>query len=252
MFINTINPALISILGLEIRYYGVVYVLGFLLVLLILNRQRTKLNLSKDEIYDYVFYLIIFTVAGARLFEIIFYDPLFYFSNPIEILMIWKGGLSFHGALIGVIAWTYIFTKKKKLHFYDVSDILVIPAAFMLFLGRIANFINGELIGKITNLPWGVKFQGYEGFRHPTQIYESMKNLLIFSILLLLKNKNLKKGTLTWLFVLFYGTIRFFIEFLKEQTSFILGIPVTQILSSLMVIMSLYFFIKKYQRKVYK
>jgi len=236
---------LISIFGLEIRYYGLVYVLGFLIILFILNRQKEKLKLSKDDVYDYVFYLIIFTVLGARIFEILFYEPLFYFSNPLEMLMIWHGGLSFHGALTGVVIWIYIFTKKKKLHFYDLSDILVVPVAFMLFLGRIANFINGELVGKITSLPWGVKFKGYEGFRHPTQIYEALKNLLIFFMLLLfLRNKNLKKGTLTWLFFLFYGTLRFLIEFLKEQDSFIFEL-VTQILSSLMVIVSLYFLLKK-------
>ena len=237
---------LISIFGLEIRYYGLVYVLGFLIILFILNRQKEKLKLSKDDVYDYVFYLIIFTVLGARIFEILFYEPLFYFSNPLEMLMIWHGGLSFHGALTGVVIWIYIFTKKKKLHFYDLSDILVVPVAFMLFLGRIANFINGELVGKITSLPWGVKFKGYEGFRHPTQIYEALKNLLIFFMLLLfLRNKNLKKGTLTWLFFLFYGTLRFLIEFLKEQDSFIFELPVTQILSSLMIVVSLYFLLKK-------
>src|SRR3989344_5732981 len=246
MFIHNINPVLISIFGLEIRYYGLVYVLGFLIILFILNRQKEKLKLSKDDVYDYVFYLIIFTVLGARIFEILFYEPLFYFSNPLEMLMIWHGGLSFHGALTGVVIRIYIFTKKKKLHFYDLSDILVVPVAFMLFLGRIANFINGELVGKITSLPWGVKFKGYEGFRHPTQIYEALKNLLIFFMLLLfLRNKNLKKGTLTWLFFLFYGTLRFLIEFLKEQDSFIFELPVTQILSSLMVIVSLYFLLKK-------
>lgn len=245
MFIHDINPVLISTFGFEIRYYGLIYALGFLLILFILNKERNKLNLTKDDVYDYVFYLIIFTVAGARLFEILFYEPLFYFSNPLEMLMIWHGGLSFHGALTGVIIWTYIFTKKKKLKFYDLSDILVIPGAFMLFLGRIANFINGELVGKITNLPWGVKFKGYEGFRHPTQIYEAIKNLLIFSLLLFLRNKNLRKGTLTWLFILFYGILRFSIEFLKEQTSFIFGLPVTQIFSGLMAIVSLYFLLKK-------
>src|SRR3989344_2745827 len=241
MFIHNINPVLVSIFSLEIRYYGLIYVLGFLLTLFILMKSRNKLKLTKDDIYDYLFYLIIFTVIGARIFEILFYEPLFYFNNPLEMLMIWHGGLSFHGGLFGVIILTYIFAKKKKLHFYDISDILAVPAAFMLFLGRIANFINGELVGKITKLPWGVKFPGYEGFRHPTQIYESLKNLLIFFVLIFLRNKNLKKGTLTWLFVLFYGTLRFLIEFIKEQTSFIFGLPVTQILSSLMIIISLWF-----------
>jgi len=245
MFIHNINPVLVSIFSLEIRYYGLIYVLGFLLTLFILMKSRNKLKLTKDDIYDYLFYLIIFTVIGARIFEILFYEPLFYFNNPLEMLMIWHGGLSFHGGLFGVIILTYIFAKKKKLHFYDISDILAVPAAFMLFLGRIANFINGELVGKITKLPWGVKFPGYEGFRHPTQIYESLKNLLIFFVLIFLRNKNLKKGTLTWLFVLFYGTLRFLIEFIKEQTSFIFGLPVTQILSSLMIIISLWFLLKK-------
>src|SRR3989344_243311 len=245
MFIQNINPVILSVFGMEIRYYGLVYVIGFLIILFILMKQREKFRLSNDDTYDYIFYLIIFTVIGARIFEILFYEPSFYFSNPMEMLMIWKGGLSFHGALSGIVIWTYIFAKKKKLHFYDISDILVMPAAFMLFLGRIANFINGELVGKITNLPWAVKFPGYEGFRHPTQIYEALKNLLIFFILLFLKNKNLKKGTLTWLFVLMYGALRFFIEFMKEQTSFILGIPVTQVLSIAMIIVSVYFLLKK-------
>ena len=192
MFIHNINPILLSIFGLEIRYYGLFYVFGFLLIFFILNKERIRLKLSKEEIYDYIFYLIIFVILGARIFEIIFYEPLFYFNNPLQMLMIWEGGLSFHGGLLGIILWNYIFTKKKKLDFYDISDILVIPIAFMLFLGRIANFINGELIGKISSLPWAVKFNNYEGYRHPTQIYESLKNLLIFFLLLFLKNKNLK------------------------------------------------------------
>ena len=117
MFINNINPIILSTFGMEIRYYGLVYVIGFLLVLFILNKQREKLKLTKDEIYDYIFYAIIFVIVGARLFEILFYEPSFYFRNPLQMLMIWKGGLSFHGALTGIVLWTYLFTKKKKLHF---------------------------------------------------------------------------------------------------------------------------------------
>ena len=245
MFIHNINPVLLSIFGLEIRYYGLVYVIGFLLVLFILIKERSKLKLSKDEVYDYVFYLIIFLIAGARLFEILFYNPSFYFSNPLQMLMIWKGGLSFHGGLAGIIIWTLIFSRKKKLSFYEFTDILTIPGAFMLFLGRIANFLNGELVGRITNLPWAVKFNGYEGFRHPSQIYESLKNLLIFFVLLFFRNRNLKKGTLTWLFVLMYGVMRFFVEFAKEPISSIIGIQTGQILSILMIIIGGYFLLRK-------
>jgi len=245
MFVHDINPILISIFGLEIRYYGIIYALGFLLILFILLKSKDKLKLSKEEIYDYVFYMIISIIIGARLFEILFYQPSYYFSNPIEMLKIWNGGLSFHGGLVGIIIWNYIFTKKKKLHFYDLSDILVIPTAFMLFLGRIANFINAELVGKVTNLPWGVKFPSHSVYRHPSQIYEALKNLLIFSTLIFLKNKKLKKGSLTWLFIFMYGTLRFLIEFVKEPTYLIFGIPTGQLLSLTMVLIGGYFLFRK-------
>ncbi|MBS3143625.1 prolipoprotein diacylglyceryl transferase [Candidatus Woesearchaeota archaeon] len=245
MFIHNINPAILSIFGLEIRYYGMVYVIGFLLVLFILLKQNDKLRLTKDEIYDYIFYSIIFVILGARLFEILFYQPSYYFSNPLQMIMIWKGGLSFHGGLAGIVIWTYFFARKKKIHFYDLTDILVIPAALILFVGRIANFINGELVGRITNVSWAVKFPNYEEYRHPSQIYEALKNLLIFFVLFFLRNKNLKKGTLTWLFVLMYGILRFLIEFSKEPTSYVLGIPTGQIFSFLMIIAGGYFLLRK-------
>ena len=247
MFIHSINPILISIFGLEVRYYGLVYVIGFLLALFILLNQRKKLNLSKDEVYDFIFYSVIFIIICARLFEILFYQPSYYFSNPLEMLMIWKGGLSFHGGLVGIIIWILIFTKRRKLKFYDLSDILVIPAALILSIGRIANFINGELVGRITNVSWAVKFPGYEGYRHPSQIYEALKNMLIFFVLFFLRNRNLRKGTLTWLFVFLYGILRFLIEFVEEPTSLILGIPTGQLLSLIMVIIGGYFLFRKWK-----
>ena len=247
MFIHSINPILISIFGLEVRYYGLVYVIGFLLALFILLNQRKKLNLSKDEVYDFIFYSVIFIIICARLFEILFYQPSYYFSNPLQMLMIWKGGLSFHGGLVGIIIWILIFTKRRKLKFYDLSDILVIPAALILSIGRIANFINGELVGRITNVSWAVKFPGYEGYRHPSQIYEALKNMLIFFVLFFLRNRNLRKGTLTWLFVFLYGILRFLIEFVEEPTSLILGIPTGQLLSLIMVIIGGYFLFRKWK-----
>ena len=247
MFIHSINPILISIFGLEVRYYGLVYVIGFLLALFILLNQRKKLNLSKDEVYDFIFYSVIFIIICARLFEVLFYQPSYYFSNPLQMLMIWKGGLSFHGGLVGIIIWILIFTKRRKLKFYDLSDILVIPAALILSIGRIANFINGELVGRITNVSWAVKFPGYEGYRHPSQIYEALKNMLIFFVLFFLRNRNLRKGTLTWLFVFLYGILRFLIEFVEEPTSLILGIPTGQLLSLIMVIIGGYFLYRKWK-----
>ncbi len=247
MFYHNINPTLLKLGPFEIRYYGIIYVLGFILAYFFINylAKQKNLKLNKDDIWDLLFYLIIGTVIGARIFEIIIYNPSYYFKNPFEMLAIWHGGLSFHGGLIGAVIAGYLFCKKKKIEFYDLADICVIPLAFGLFLGRIGNFINGELIGRVTNLPWCVKFKSYEGCRHPSQLYESFKNLVIFSILWFLKDKKLKKGIMFWSFILMYSTLRFFIEFFRapdEQIGFILGLTMGQWLSIAIFVVGVYFF----------
>jgi len=247
MFYNNINPTLLKLGPFEIRYYGIIYVLGFILAFFFINylAKEKELKLTKDDIWDLLFYIIIGTVVGARLLEILIYNPAYYFTNPLEMLAIWHGGLSFHGGLIGAVIAAYIYCREKKIQFYDLADIAVIPLAFALFLGRIGNFLNGELVGRITNLPWCVKFKNYNGCRHPSQLYESFKNLFIFFSLWFLKNKKLKKGILFWSFILMYSTLRFFIEFVRapdEQIGFILGLTMGQWLNIIMFIVGIYFF----------
>ena len=228
MFVHNIDPVFFTIFGLEIRYYGLVYFFGFLFILWFLYNKRDKLNLNKDQVYDYVFYLIIGSIIGARLFEVLFYNPGYYFSNLSKIIALWEGGMSIHGGIIGAILVTYWFSKKHKKDFYKLTDFVVLPLAFFLFLGRIANFINAELVGKITNFNYAVKFHGYEGYRYPTQLFEAFKNLVIFFILLPLKN--LKKGVVFYLFLVLYSAFRFFIEFYKEPFAVYFGIPLGQFL----------------------
>ncbi|MBU0627883.1 MAG: prolipoprotein diacylglyceryl transferase, partial [Nanoarchaeota archaeon] len=213
--------------------------------------KKRNLNLTKDDVADFIFYLIIGTVIGARLFEIIFYEPAYYFANPLEMIAVWHGGLSFHGGLVGAVLACYLYSRKKKVHFYDLADIVSIPLAFALFLGRIANFINGELVGRLTTLPWCVKFMNYEGCRHPSQLYESLKNLVLFSILWSIKDKKLKKGIMFWSFVLLYSTLRFFIEFVKDpgDIGFILGLTMGQLLCIAMFAIGLFFFVKINRQK---
>ena len=254
MFYNNINPTLLKLGPFEIRYYGIIYALSFILAYFFISylAKERKLNLTKDDILDFLFYLIIGTVIGARLFEIIIYNPYYYLQNPLQTIAIWRGGLSFHGGLVGAVTAAMIYCKKKKIQFYDLADITVIPLAFGLFLGRIANFLNGELVGRITELPWCVKFKNYEGCRHPSQIYESFKNLFIFSALWTIKNRKLKKGILFWSFILMYSTLRFFIEFVRapdEQLGFILGLTMGQYLSIIMFIVGLSFFVKINKQK---
>jgi len=249
MFYNNIDPTLLRLGPLEIRYYGIIYALGFVLAyffITYLARQR-ELKLTKEDILDLLFYLLIGTVIGARLFEIIIYNPSYYIKNPLNTIAIWHGGLSFHGGLVGAIIAALIYCKKKKVQFYDLADIVVIPLAFGLFMGRIANFINGELVGRITDLPWCVKFKHYESCRHPSQLYESLKNLFIFSTLWLIKDKKLKKGTLFWTFIIMYSTLRFAIEFVRApdpQIGFILGLTMGQWLNIVMFMIGIYFFVR--------
>jgi len=249
MFYNNINPTLLRIGPLEIRYYGIIFVLGFIIAYFLIYHLAKKkdLKLTKDDVADFIFYLIIGTIMGARLFAVIFYNLKYYLANPFEIIAIWHGGLSFHGGLVGAALAGYLYCRKKKISFYDLADIVVIPLAFGLFLGRIGNFLNGELVGRITSLPWCVKFKNYDGCRHPSQLYESLKNLVIFSVLWFIKDRKLKKGILFWSFVLMYSTLRFFIEFVRApdvQIGFILGLTMGQWLNIVMFAVGLYFFVK--------
>ena len=248
MFYHNINPTLVHLGPFEIRYYGIIFVFGFIIAYFLIYylAQKRGLRLSKDDVADLIFYLIIGTVMGARIFEIVFYDLKYYLANPLQMFAVWRGGLSFHGGFLGAVIAGYLYCRKKKIGFNDLADIAVIPLAFGLFLGRIANFINGEVVGRVTNVPWCFYFKGYEGCRHPSQFYESFKNLFIFSVLWFLKDKKLKKGVMFWSFVLMYSAIRFFIEFLKDpgEIGFILGLTMGQWLNIGMFIVGLYFFVK--------
>lgn len=256
MFYHNINPALLKLGPFEIRYYGIIFVLGFILAYFIILHlvKKRDLELTKEDVADFLFYLIIGVVAGARLFYVLFYNLEFYLSNPLSIFAIWLGGLSFHGGLVGAVTAAYLFCRKKKTGFLELADIVVIPVALALALGRIGNFLNGELVGRITSVPWAVKFPGHEGFRHPSQLYESLKNLVIFISLWFLKDKKLKKGTLFFVFIIMYSVLRFFIEFFRApdvQLGFIIfGLTMGQLLNILMFVVGLVFVFRTQKRKV--
>ena len=225
MFYHNINPVLLGIGPLQIRYYGLFYALGFVMGYFLIPyiAKARGLKFTKDDAADYIVYMIIGIVLGSRTGYVIFYNIAYYFKNPLHIFYLWEGGLSFHGGFIGGIIAMYFFCKKKKLHFYDMADISVIPAALALALGRIGNFINGELYGRITNAGWCVDYSKNQymvdkpsGCRHPSQIYESMKNFLIFASLWFLKDKKLPRGFLFWTFVAMYGLLRTIMEFFRQ------------------------------------
>lgn len=254
MFVHDLNPVLANLGPLEIRYYGLAYVLGFLFIyfMLIYLSKNKKLMLSKDEISDFMSYMIIGVIASARLFYVLAYNLNYYISNPIKVFAIWEGGLSFHGGLIGAVIVGLWYCRKKKINFYDIADYFVIPLGIALFLGRIGNFINGELYGRVTNLPWGVKFQSAEGFRHPSQLYEAGKNLLIFIVQFSMKDKELPKGFRFWLFIVMYSSMRFVIEFFREpdvQIGFVYGLTLGQWINIVMFGIGLMFFVRVNRKK---
>lgn len=250
MITHNLNPVLLSIGPFEVRYYGLFFVLGFIFAYFILNHlsKTRSIDLSKDDIIDYLIYVIIGTIIGARLFYVLIYNLPFYLENPADIFAVWKGGLSFHGGFIGAIASLFFYCKKKKVKFYTMLDISVIPLALGLSLGRIGNFINGELPGRVSNVPWAVKFPDYDGFRHPSQIYASIKDLVIFFVLWAVKDRKLPPGLLFWSFVVMYSIFRFTVEFFRApdpQLGFVLGfLSIGQILSIIMFSIGAFMFFR--------
>ncbi len=215
-----IKPYLIKIGPVEVRWYGLMYLFGFISSYLLVRYQVKKKNLSinKELIDDLYLYLILGLILGARLGYVLFYNLSEYLKSPLEIFALWHGGMSFHGGLIGAILAGYLFSKKKKIDFWLFSDLVIVTAPIGLALGRIGNFINGELYGRITSVPWAMVFpSGGPVPRHPSQLYEALgEGIILFLILWFLKDRVKKTGYLTAFFRLFYGLIRFFLEFFRE------------------------------------
>ena len=233
MFIHNPNPVFLSIGPVEIRYYGLVYFLGFLLTWLYFKKSSLGKSLFKKEEHadDFLLYSLISSILTARIFYILFYNLNSYLSNPIEILKFWHGGMSIHGGILGGILGIYIFSRKFKYNFLKLTDLVTLPLALGLVFGRIANFINAELYGRITSVKWAVKFPNAEGYRHPSQLYESLKNLIIFSVLFFKSKKPFKTGELTSIFLILYSLLRFFVEYVREPELYFLGLTMGQFLS---------------------
>ena len=254
MFINNFDPVAIHIFSIEIRWYSLAYIFGILLGWLYCKKILIKdKNISK-LFDDLISYLIIGIILGGRLGYVIFYNLEYFSSNPIEILMIWQGGMSFHGGLLGVLASTIIYAKKHNVNKFIFLDLIAGSAPIGIFLGRIANFLNSELYGRETDILWSVIFTRIDNItRHPSQIYEALlEGVILFFILFFFIKKNylLKPGLISSLFLIFYSLFRFLVEFFRvpdEQIGFIyLNLTIGQIISLIFLSFGFYlFFIKK-------
>ncbi|HEA84039.1 MAG TPA: prolipoprotein diacylglyceryl transferase [Thermodesulfobacterium geofontis] len=245
-----IDPVIFKIGPFAVRWYGLMYVISFLCCLLLCKyqlKERGKKNLY-PFLENLLFYSFLGLIIGARLGFCFFYYPDYFLAHPEEIIAIWKGGMSFHGGLIGAILAGYIYIKVHRQSFLWWADLVVVTAPIGLFFGRIGNFINGEIYGIPSNLPWAMVFpEGGPIPRHPVQLYEGLvTGLFLFLFLWSLRKKNWIPGTKLALFLILYGILRFLFEFLRDHTNtqslpFIFGwMSMGQILCLVMIFSGLF------------
>ncbi len=216
---ETLSPVAFEFFGLAIRWYSLSYILGFIYFYVFTLSHLNQFNLDKKKLDDLFFYLFISVIIGGRLGYIIFYNFSYYLSNPLDIIKVWQGGMSFHGALFGIIITTIIFTKINSIKLFLIADLLSITAPLGIFLGRLSNFLNQELIGRKTDFFISIRYSGEEFYRHISQIYEAVFEGLIPFIILFFIFKLLKKipkGLITGIFLINYSITRFLIEYLRE------------------------------------
>ncbi len=245
-----IDPIAIEIGPIAIRWYALAYIAGLILGWRVCLRM-TKLSPSKaltTQVFDdFVFWATLGVLLGGRLGYVLFYNPVFFFENPGKIFMVWQGGMSFHGGMLGVVMAIILFAWKRGLPLFALSDLIAFVAPIGLFFGRIANFINGELYGRPTDVAWGVIFPGGGPLpRHPSQLYEAgMEGLILFILLLLLVRSGslAKPGVISGVFLAGYGLGRLIAEFFREPDAHIGflagGLTMGQILSLPMLVCGL-------------
>lgn len=243
-----IDPEIFRIGPLAIRWYGMMYLLGFAASFFLVRSQirRKGLQVEKDFVESLFTWLILGLLLGARLGHVLFYGLPFYLQNPFEIIAVWHGGMSFHGGFIGCLVAGILFCRSTKQDFWLISDIVIATAPIGLALGRLGNFINGELYGRITDVPWAMIFpDGGPHPRHPSQLYECfLEGILLFIILWVAKDRLPRSGMVTALFAILYGLFRFLVEFVREpEVSNVFNLlTMGQVLSSIMILCGVFLF----------
>ena len=255
----SIDPVIVSFGVIQIRWYGIAYVLGFLLGIYLIKQinQGYQKRLKNKQIDDFFIWSVIGVILGGRIGYVLFYQTATILTDSINILFIWKGGMSFHGGLIGIIISIFLFNKKYSIGFFQLSDLVSSVAPVGLFFGRLANFINVELYGRVTDFPLAIIYPSIDRApRHPSQLYEAFfEGVVLFIILRHCNKKNYSQnnfGFITSLFLILYGIFRFFIEFLREPDAHIglifNSITMGQLLSVPLVIIGVRIYLKTHSK----
>ena len=253
-----LNPIVFSFGYFRVNYYLILMIIAFVIGYYILIRLAKERDLDENVIHEFSIYALLGIIIGARLFHVFVYSYDYFIENPIKIFYIWNGGLASHGAVIGGALAAFIYTRIKKISFYEIADILAISVTLGAVFIRIGNFTNSEIVGRITEVPWCVKFLLADpvNCRHPSQVYEALKNLFLFVFLFKIRNYKLPKGFLFWLSIFGFSLLRFFVEFYKERL--LLGyeyiFDIGQYISLILIVISgiiLIFIWKKYKKDIY-
>ncbi len=239
------HPVLVKIGPVEIRYYGLMYVVGIVIGLFLLRREvdRKRIGLTKDDVISYVFWTVVGGILGARIYYVIFMWKDFYAANPLEIFALWHGGLAIHGGILGGALFIYLFSRVKNVHYFDLLDATAPLLALGQAFGRIGNFMNGDAHGLPTKLPWGIVFpeDSPAGMQfpgqplHPVMLYELALNLISFFILWKLRKGNYKRGFIFDMYLINYGVIRFFVSFFRADSLMLGNLRGAQVLSAVFV-----------------
>ena len=223
------NPVALQIGPLAIHWYGLMYMAGFLTFLWLGRRRIAMLNLKQYNnklLDDLLFYGVLGVILGGRLGEVLFYNPGYYFSHPLKIFAVWEGGMSFHGGFLGVMVAMALFAWQQKLRWLELMDFIAPLVPPGLAFGRLGNFINGELWGRPTDIPWGMVFPRVDSLpRHPSQLYEfALEGVLLFALLWIYARKPRPVGAVSGLFLIGYGSFRFIAEFTRNPDDGIFGL----------------------------
>lgn len=233
-FVHRIDPVLAEMAGVYLWWYGLSYALGFLQIKRWLDRQRAGLALSPAQVYDLTLYFSVGVLVGGRAVEVAFDEWPFYRAHPHLIPAIWLGGMATHGLLVGAAAGTAAFAVRFRRPFLELADALVIPGALLMGLGRIGNFIDGQIVGSPTDGWWGVLFPDADGFRHPVVLYDGLKNLLLIPLLLWIRRRDPTPGATAAHFVFWYAFLRIGIDLFRDYPTHRLALGTGQTLNLLM------------------
>lgn len=246
---HKLDPIFASVLGVHLWWYGLSYTLGFLNAHLFLRRNRERLGLSLAELYNLSLLLAAGVLLGGRTLVVFSNEWPFYRHNVELIPAIWLGGLATHGLIVGGFAGVWLFCRIHRKPLRPMADALAVPAALILGCGRIGNFIDGQIVGGITDVPWAVQFPEAEGFRHPVVLYDGLKNFLLIPLLLWLRRRGVPPGRLAALFVLLYPLLRIPIDLLREYPISTLGLPTGQTFNIMMSLVGAALLIRNVTRR---